>query len=324
MPALLPREAIDEFDVQGYLVVRDLLDRQLDIEPVVAEYEIVLDELCGRLQAEGKLQSTYNQLPFGRRLIKLYTETGQAYYQHFDISLPQANVAANTPIHLGPAVFALLTSPRLLDAVEALIGPEIYVNPVQHVRIKPPQRVVPSGAGGLVGAATWHQDQGVVLPEADESTILTVWLPITPAVVENGCLVVIPGSHRTGLTPHCPGTGANTDLHIPERLLLREQAVPVPMRPGDVLFMHRRTQHASLVNASDDIRWSFDLRFNPIGQPTGRPAFPGFAARSRACPDRIVTDYRTWADLWYAARERLAGGEKWAFNRWPAGAPACA
>ena len=45
----------------------------------------------------------------------------------------------DTPFWTGPAVFALLRNQAILDAVESLIGPEIYANPVQHVRIKPPE-----------------------------------------------------------------------------------------------------------------------------------------------------------------------------------------
>ena len=320
----LDQQEIAQFEEQGFVVGKGLLSVEQDIEPLVREYEGVLDELCRRLYADGKLRSTYAELPFGRRLIQLYADSGEPHYQHLDISLPQANVTDETPMHLGPAVFALLTSPRLLDAVEALIGPEIVSNPVQHVRIKPPQRFVPEGQGALVRATSWHQDQGVVLPEADESNILTVWLPITAATVENGCLTVLPGSHREGLATHCPGTGSRADLHIPDQLLRMNEALPLPLEPGDVLFMHRRTKHASLSNQSDDIRWSFDLRYNPIGHATGRPAFPSFVARSRANPDSVISGFPEWADLWHSTRARLAGHDSGAFNRWEEGAPVCA
>ena len=322
--AKLTQEQIDRFEEAGYVVARGVLDVRAVIAPVIAEYEEILDRLCRRMYALGKLGSTYADLPFSERLTRLYAETGENFVQHFDISLPQGGVTAETPIHLGPAVFRLLTYPRLLDAVEALIGPEIVSNPVQHVRIKPPQRYLPARSGALVGATAWHQDQGVVLPEADESPILTVWVPITAATVENGCLTVIPGSHRAGLATHCRAGAVVPDLHIPASLLHAEEAVPLPMEPGDVLFMHRRTQHASLPNRSEGIRWSFDLRYNPIGQPTGRPAFPECVVRSRSHPEQVVHDADAWAALWYAARDRLAGVETAPFNRWHTDAPVCA
>ena len=44
----------------------------------------------------------------------------------------------------------------------------------------------------------------MILPEADESTILTVWIPITEATEENGCLKVVPESNKHDLQTHCP------------------------------------------------------------------------------------------------------------------------
>ena len=77
---------------------------------------------------------------------------------------------------------------------------------------------------------------------------------------------------------------------------------------------------------SESIRWSLDLRYSPAGQPTGRPAFPEFLARSRAHPEHVLRDPDAWAALWYAARDLLAGVESGPFNRWhtAAAAAACA
>lgn len=321
----LTEAQLAHWNSRGYLVLEDVLDLQMDIAPVEAEYAALLDRLCNTWYDEGKLSATYAELPFGERLIKVFAESGQAYYQHFDIALPGVGVTATTPIHTGPAVFGLLTSPRLLDVVEQVIGPEIYSNPVQHVRIKPPKRLVPDGhASSLVQATDWHQDNGVILPEADETQMLTVWLPITDATVENGCLAVIPGSHRDGLAPHCLGSAVRSDLHIPDQFLPRDQAVPVPVKRGGLLLLHPCTKHSSLSNQSDNIRWSFDLRYNPIGQPTGRPAFPGFVARSRSNPTSALPDHHAWTELWHAARTWLAESEQQRFNRWSVDALVCA
>ncbi len=67
---------------------------------------------------------------------------GCDWFQPMDISLPGDRIHADTPMHFGPAVFDMITAPRLLDMVEDLIGPEITSNPIQHVRIKPPERTL--------------------------------------------------------------------------------------------------------------------------------------------------------------------------------------
>ena len=322
--AVSARVDMELFEAQGYVVVEDVFDPAQDLDPVVAEYEELLGALAARWHAEGKLPATFAELPFPRRFARVLQEAPRDLnvMSHFDISLPFKGVTEQTPIHLGPRAFGLLTNPRLLDVVEQFVGPEIYSNPIQHTRIKPPERDVPEHlrASSLLAKTDWHQDQGVHLPEADQTDMLTVWLPVTDATEENGCLCVIPGSHREGLTTHCITRGNS----IPAELLGGEP-VNLPIRRGGALFMDRRTKHASLRNMSDGIRWSFDLRYHPVGQPTGRPAFPGFVARSRKNPVSAVTDPAEWAALWRTARSRLAAIEDpGKFNRWTGEEPACA
>ncbi|HEV8633972.1 MAG TPA: phytanoyl-CoA dioxygenase family protein [Chloroflexota bacterium] len=321
--AVATRIDLDRFEAQGYLVVEHVLDPAEDLDPVVQEYEQLLDQLADRWHGQGKLPDTHRDLPFRQRFARVLQEAEDVnVMSHFDISLPFRGVTEETPIHLGRRVFGLLTNPRLLDAVEQFVGPEIYSNPIQHTRIKPPEREVPEHlrASSLLAKTDWHQDQGVHLPEADATEMLTVWLPLTDATEENGCLCVVPGSHREGLVTHCTTQG----LHIPDSLLGGEPR-PLPMPRGSVLFMHHLTKHSSLRNVSDAIRWSFDLRYHPVDQPTGRPWFPGFVARSRRDPASAVTDWRVWADLWRQARSRLAALEDpGKFNRWTGQEPGCA
>jgi phytanoyl-CoA hydroxylase len=320
--AQLTTAQVEHFQQHGFLVVEDLFDPVADLDPVEREYEHVLDTLARELHAAGRISSTYSDLPFGKRVIEVYRESNEVHAQYFDFSLPQGGVTEQTPFWAGPAVFDLLRNSKLLDAVESLIGPEIYSNPVQHVRIKPPEHVTPRDADGHVqlGKTHVHQDNGVVLPEADQTEILTVWFPLWDATVENGCLVVWPDSHRAGLLDHCPAKGG---LRIPGQLL-QGKAVQVPIKRGGALFMTKLTVHASLANNGDDVRWSFDLRYNPIGQPTGRGAFPGFVARSRAHPDSELRDAAAWHRLWQDARTTLAAQTMGAFNRWRSDAPVCA
>ena len=312
-----------QFNDNGYLIVENVLDPIHDLKPVLVAYDGVLDDIAVSLYAEGVIRALYRDLPFCDRLIQVCIESGRNFPQHFDISLPQTGIQHDTPIHVGPAVFKLLTNPRLLDIVEDVCGPEIYSNPVQHIRMKLPQRAIATGStNGLVTKIPWHQDNGVILPEADDATILTVWMPLTAATVANGCLQVVPGSHREELWPHCP---TDKGVAIPEKLLEGVPAVPLPMEPGSVLLMHQRTIHSSLDNTTEnEVRLSFDLRYQPTGQPTGRPAFPGFIARSAAHPERVLRDSDLWARSWFDARGRLAEQENPGFNRWRAGVGVCA
>ena len=233
-------------------------------------------------------------------------------------------------------MLSALTAPALLDAVESLIGPEIYSNPVQHVRIKPPEHLLPKNQDGnpVLGATIWHQDHGVVTEEADDTEMLTVWFSLQDAPVEKGPLYVVPRSHKQGLLTHCPNYQGNGPKfagaeQIPEKLFAAGEAIPLPVKRGDVIFLTRHTVHGSLSNESQDVRWSFDLRYNPTGQPTGRSMFPGFVARSRSNPSSELRDAEEWNRLWLEARAHMArinqgGQHEVRFRRWQAGHPQCA
>ena len=127
--AHLTEEQLARIEEQGYLVVEGLFDPEQDLDPVIEEYAGVLDRLADELYENGEISSTYGDLTFGDRLTRIYAESGKVHAQYFDFSLPQKNVRADTPMWVGPAVFRLLRNEKLLDAVESLIGPEIYSNP---------------------------------------------------------------------------------------------------------------------------------------------------------------------------------------------------
>lgn len=317
---------LKRFEDQGYLLARGLLDPDRDLGPLIAEYEMVLDDAVTDLARRGMIQHGHAELPFGQRVSRVLEESDGALNKYLDITLPQKGISSSTPMHCGPAIFDLLRHPKLLDAVERFIGPEIYSNPTQHVRIKPPARHLARTTSILseIDTTVWHQDAGTGTADADGSRILTVWISVTEATRENGCLLVAPGSHRNGLALHCHDKRANYSRQaIPERLVGPER-VPIETAPGDVLFLSKYTMHASLPNMSEDIRWSLDLRYNPISQPTGRAWFPGFVARSRAAPESETRDPREWAATWERARDHLALNPPAGFQRWSEDDPNCA
>lgn len=326
----------DTFDRQGFVQVEGVLDPKTVLDPIIEEYHGVLDNLANDLFEAGEISSRYEELSFDERVIKIYQETGRAHNQYFDFSLPFQGVTEDTPHWTGPAVFNAFINDNLLDAVEQIIGPEIFSNPVQHVRIKPPEKFLPKNEHGLpvIGPTVWHQDHGVVTEEADETNMVTVWFSLTDTPVEAGPLNVVPFSHGEGLLTHCLDYEGNRPefrggRQIPERLFEHERSVPLPTNRGDIIILNKELVHSSLSNVSDRIRWSFDLRYNPIGQNTGRSAFPGFVARSRENPESELRDPAKWSQLWLDTRSRMARinragtDETKNFTRWEDGHPDC-
>ena len=314
---MLSTADVFRFKTEGFLVLEDVVPLSLRSR-IEAEYTGLLDALYAGWVLEGLLPEP-DGLDFWGKLRTAY-EAGCDWFQPMDISLPGDTIHAETPMHFGPAVFDLVTCPEILDVVQSLIGPEITSNPIQHIRIKPP---APSLRDGEIRAhitrTDWHQDRGVGHAEADRTDIITVWIAMTDATVENGCLQVIPRSHDRML-PHCP----TVQTAIADDFIEEAAAIPLPVRAGGVVLLHPLTPHASLPNGTDAFRWSFDLRYNVTGQPTGRAHFPEFVARSAANPETELTNWREWRQMWRDARARLETEPHIPIHRWQSDAPFCA
>lgn len=316
---ILNSDQIKKFETEGYLVVPDLMPTNI-CEQVNTEYTDLLNSLYEGWFAEGLVQTLGGELDFWGKLLSAY-QAGCDYFQPMDISLPGDRIIADTPFHIGPAVFNMLTAVPLLDVVEQLIGPELTSNPIQHVRLKPPSvKLDLAEARAHITATDWHQDRAVALEDADQTDMVTVWLAMTDATVENGCLQVQPQTSGQTILPHC----ARTQTGIADGFLNESSAVPLPVKAGGAVLFHPLTPHASLTNITDGFRWSFDIRFNATGQPTGRSHFPDFVVRSRAHPETELSDWRVCKAQWEEARARLAAVPHIDIHRWSADTPYCA
>lgn len=315
---MLTPDQIAQFNRDGYLVLENVID-EATRQAVIAEYATRMDALYDGWYAQGMVPAPTPGMGFWDKLDVAYHK-GFDWFQPLDITLPHHDIRDDTPMHIGPAVFDMATHPRILDIVESLIGPELTSNPIQHVRIKPPQDEVPKGeTRAHIVSTDWHQDRGVTLESADQTEMITVWLAITDATIENGCLQVKPGL-RDEMIPHC----TRTQPGISDSYLPQEAAIPTPVNAGGAVIFHPLTPHASLANRSNGYRWSFDLRYNVTGQSTGRDQFPNFVARSRAHPETELKDWKVWQQMWDDTRRHLARVPHIEQHRWPSDGPYCA
>lgn len=311
----LSQSQLKRFETEGYLVVPNVLSEQV-LARVRQEYSDVLDGLYRDWVATGRVPDSSGD--FFEKLMTSY-KAGCDWFQPMDISLPGDAFTDDCPFHFGPAVFEMLTDTGLLDMVEDLIGPEITSNPIQHVRLKPPALDLrDEESRAHITATDWHQDRAVSLEEGDSTQMVTVWLAITNATLENGCLQVIPGLPQ--MYPHCP----KRQTAIADGFLDLERAIPLPVKAGGAVIFHPLTPHASRDNTSEKFRWSFDIRYNVTGQPTGRSHFPSFIARSKTAPETELHDWKVWRGNWQKARRDLARRDHIPIHRWSSDSPACA
>ncbi|HTE20928.1 MAG TPA: phytanoyl-CoA dioxygenase family protein [Armatimonadota bacterium] len=154
-----------------------------------------------------------------------------------------------------------LLHPRILDVLEALIGPDVLALQTM-LFYNPPGR----------GGQGWHQDAYYITTYPD--TLIGAWLALDRADEENGCLWVAPGSNSEPIYPSpdphggfVHADGAFQDLEAVENVSNLDDAVntlsgvargyewvPVPVDPGDVIFFHPHLLHRSHPNRSKD-RW---------------------------------------------------------------------
>jgi ectoine hydroxylase-related dioxygenase (phytanoyl-CoA dioxygenase family) len=157
--------------------------------------------------------------------------------------------------HLEDARFLEFCShASLLDVVEDFIGPNIVLFS-SHLICK-------AKGDGL--AVPWHQD--AYFWPLEPMNVVTLWLAIDDSTVENGCMRVVPGTHKQGPIEHVEAPDPQTKvLHmgIPPEQVDESRAADVCIPRGGASFHAPYLVHGSNPNKSDKRRCGFTMRFMP-------------------------------------------------------------
>jgi phytanoyl-CoA hydroxylase len=177
------------------------------------------------------------------------------------------------PVALDPYYFEMARHARVLDAVEALIGPSIQLHN-SNMHLKLPEH------GGEVD---WHQDFPY-LPHTNFD-LLNTMIMLDDSTPENGCLNVIPGSHRHGPIGHgAGGTGGSGNFALSAAERAAGQPVDDVVVPaGGMSIHHCLTLHSSQPNRSPKARRAliFTFRAGDAVQLGGRSNYAGFGTQLR-------------------------------------------
>jgi len=162
-----------------------------------------------------------------------------------------------------PALKAAAMSRRLHAMLDQLLG-EGRVLFQEMALVKPPR----------IGAdKPWHQDASY-FRITDPGLVVGVWIALDPALRNNGCMEVIPGSHLAGAVPHVHANDFNR-CRIVDRLIEAERAVALEMQPGDALIFHSLLHHYTAPNASDLRRRAIQFHYHQHGAVWGSVADHG-------------------------------------------------
>ena len=113
---------------------------------------------------------------------------------------------------------------------------------------------------GFSSLTSWHQD--IRYWRFDRPELVSTWMALGPENINNGSLLVIPGSHKINIEPgrFDAALFLRTDLEENESLLAT--AVAVELEAGDVLFFHSRTLHAAGQNSSSSVKRSIVFTYH--------------------------------------------------------------
>jgi non-haem Fe2+, alpha-ketoglutarate-dependent halogenase len=214
MSQVLSAEQVQRYTQEGYLSPIDVFNEQ-----DVGAFHQNLERFRHRLDLNGKIAGRYNQKPH--------------------LLLPWAN--------------QIVRHPRILDAVEQILGPNILCWASQFFAKDP----------GDNAYVSWHQDGNYWgLSSVD---VMTAWVALTPSTIESGCMNVVPGSQLRRVE--------HIDTYSEDNLLSRGQEIavtvspeevrPIVLQPGQMSLHHVMIFHGSEPNRADHPRVGFAIRYVP-------------------------------------------------------------
>lgn len=176
---------------------------------------------------------------WGRAFIQELNEEQRKWYLDAGVSQPNTLRKLDNPVYHRPVYRKLAGHPRLLPLVEQLIGPGVSVY-FSQIFFKPPE-------GG--GPKAVHQDNFYFGPNHLDGMV-TVWIALDEATVENGCLYFGDGTNQGPVMPHFAPEGEPFNLQITPEVAARYPMTPAPVPQGGTSFHHGNTLHQSSANRS--------------------------------------------------------------------------
>lgn len=238
------------FYSEGYALCQSALPTAL-LDAFITIIEERVDKIAAERYRLGGISSLYEDLPFTRRLGALYA--GEAL-----------ETRGWDDLLFCPQFHTLITSPYLIRCLLPFLGREITYQGNGHLR---PYLPCP------LEKLAWHQDAQFYGSGTEYLlwNMLQVWIPLVDVGPKNGCIALVPGSHRWGLLRGAvDGEGNIEGSSIERQASIRDCAaeavadhpvVLIPMNRGDVLIFTCLTVHTGTENQSGLVRWSLDLRF---------------------------------------------------------------
>ena len=206
--SLIDDQRLEQYREHGYFTVENLFtvdeveDVRKEITKIVERYPDVPKELVQMEPTVVRGEHTPESVELGVR--KLFRMARHNDFFH------------NLAFH-----------PKMVQIATTLLGPDIKL--LQSMLLmKPPH---------FGGVKIWHQDNAYF--RLTPNHVFGFWVACDDATVENGCMHVVPGSHKGGIAEH---GGVNDDYGLLNPPPF-EAALPIPLKAGDALVFHGEIFH---------------------------------------------------------------------------------
>ncbi|HZS91736.1 MAG TPA: phytanoyl-CoA dioxygenase family protein [Chloroflexota bacterium] len=203
------------WDENGYLVVEDAFNEQ-EVDRLRRSAEALAERAAGLTENTDRFKLQAFGDSGGGRLVQQIAE----------------------PHELGGEWMALARDPRILDVVEGFLGPNIALY-YSMMMMKPARQ-------GFT--APWHQDFAFFVH--NRAALVACQVYLDDATLENGCVRVVPGSHKYGLVNHFQGDRF-TEIVQGDTSEFDAREVALAVKAGGMAFWHCLTLHSSHANRSD-------------------------------------------------------------------------
>lgn len=220
----LTQGQIEQYHTDGYLVVENLISQD-DVQKAFASISRII---AGDLVALN-IEKAYTD---GKREAPADKELRVRKLMHF--------------VGVDEHLKYLSEHPTLVEYCEHLVDDKVRMAQDMAL-LKPPH----------VGVEKpWHQDDAYFLVDPPEK-VVGVWIALDEATTENGCMQVIPGSHRLGPKPHYH----IRDCQLPDERVDVAHAVQIPLKPGGALFFSGLMHHGTPDNHSPKRRRALQYHY---------------------------------------------------------------
>lgn len=148
----------------------------------------------------------------------------------------------------------LVRHPKIVDAIESILGPNLLCWTTNFF-------IKEANSPGFV---SWHQDAFYWGLSKDD--VVTAWVALSPANLENGCMKFVPGSQTTDHLQHVDTFHKDNLLSRGQEIAVKidtERTVDCILNPGEMSLHHVKVVHGSEPNRSNDRRIGLAIRYIP-------------------------------------------------------------